>query len=63
MTAKDAYEIMVHYNQWRRGDSEEMLYTPVAVGLAIDEAIKALEREAEFQQIIKPPTDEDQEED
>ena len=36
MTIDEAKEIVYHYNEWRRGDIDELSYTPKEIGVAID---------------------------
>ncbi|MFW5847495.1 MAG: hypothetical protein ACOCVF_01060 [bacterium] len=37
-----AVNILDHFNKWRRGELEELLYTPTEIGNAIDIAIEHL---------------------
>jgi hypothetical protein len=46
MTNTEARQILIDYNAWRRGDSDDMP-CPKTLGLAIDAAIVALGKESE----------------
>ena len=40
----DCVEVLRRFNVWRRGDSIEVMIHPAEIGIAIDEAIKEIER-------------------
>ena len=44
MTPQEAVKILKAYNRWRRGDVEKYHNTPSEIGIAIDVAIKELEK-------------------
>lgn len=43
MKLKEAIEILRYHNLWRRGDAQNMLYTPKEIGEAIDKIIHTYE--------------------
>jgi hypothetical protein len=36
MTIIEALKIVKNFNRWRRGDIEELIYSPTEIGIAID---------------------------
>jgi len=43
MDLKKAIEILKHFNEWRRGNIEEIIYTPTEIGIAIDYVLIKIE--------------------
>ncbi len=44
MSIEKAIEILKYHNTWRRGDVDEMKYTAMQLGIAIDTIIDYLEK-------------------
>lgn len=42
MSYTEAREILIHFNAWRRGDIDNLDYSPKQIGLAIEKSIEAL---------------------
>jgi hypothetical protein len=42
MTYREAIEILTEFNSWRRGDIDDIRYTPKEIGQAIEIAIEGL---------------------
>lgn len=40
MTLQEATYILEHYNKWRRGEVDELIYTPAQIGIALDIVIQ-----------------------
>lgn len=44
MGLKVAIEILEYHNRWRRGQEEDMRYSPTKIGIAIDTILKHLKQ-------------------
>jgi len=44
MDLKKAIEILKHFNQWRRGEIDDLDYLPKEIGDAIDAVVKHYEQ-------------------
>ncbi len=52
MTIERALEVLKHFNKWRRGAKMPMP-NPKEIGIALDTAIKVLEKEVKLQNRAK----------
>ena len=45
MKLKQAIKVLKHYNSWRRGDIEDVKYTPKQIGIALDVVLFMVEHD------------------
>ncbi len=45
MNTETALKILKHFQLWRRGEVDEIIYSPKAIGIALDVVLKEIENQ------------------
>jgi hypothetical protein len=45
MNIETALKILKHFQLWRRGEVDEMVYSPKAIGIALDVVLSEIEKQ------------------
>lgn len=47
MTREEVIKILTEYNDWRRGNTDELKHSPTTIGVALEKAIELLQKQKE----------------